>query len=181
MTSMSDIDGYTILSFSPDQVFSDFSEVCWDVNVTDLGGRKWTQMLIVPEEAFQANDERLDYISPVTQDVDQTAVTMPDGTLMYQNWDHAFRMYDGQTETLVDTELFTVADKAKRYHHCLADNGDGTVTMEQERADGEIYRQTVPGTFPEEGRVIFQDDNYTPLKDGPIAGFTWHWDNIEIS
>ena len=181
MTSMADIDGYTILSFSPNRVFSNFSQVCWDVNLTDLGGRKWTQVLVVPEAAFQANGARLDYISPVTQDVDQTAVRLPGGAVMFQNWDFAFRMYYGQRETLDDGSRFFVADKAKRYHHCLTDNGDGTVTMVQERANGQTYSQTVLGRFPTTGRVIFQDDNYTPLKDGPIAGFTWHWDNISVS
>ena len=40
MTAMGDIDGYTILSFARMSSSRDFSRVCWDVNLTDLGGRK---------------------------------------------------------------------------------------------------------------------------------------------
>ena len=180
MTSMSDIDGYTILSFSPRQVFHNVSQVCWNVNLTDLGGRKWTQVLVVPESDLQRTGGRLDYISPVTQDVDQTAVRMPPAAFMYQDWDHAFRLFQGQSELLDDGASFSTSDKAYRYRHCMTDNGNGTVTVTQERNGGTLAR-TVGGSLPDgPSRVIFQDDNYTPLKDGPIAGFTWHWDNIEI-
>ena len=63
MTSLNTL-GYGIASFSPRQVFEDVSRVCWTQNLTDLGGRKWTQMLVVPEETFQANGLRMDYVSP---------------------------------------------------------------------------------------------------------------------
>jgi hypothetical protein len=179
MTGMADVDGYTILSFSPNRSFRNVREVCWDVNLTDLGGRKWTQVILVPEAAFQANRQRLDYISPITQDVDQTAVRLPAGSFMWQSWDHKARLFQGQQELLFDWSGFSTSDKAKRYQHCMRDNGDGTITTTQERDNGR-RTLTVRGSFPAEARVIFQDDNYTPEKDGPLQGFTWHWDNIII-
>lgn len=180
MSSMGDIDGYTILSFAPRQAINNVSQVCWDVNLTDLGGRKWTQVLVVSDADVRRNGGRLDYISPVTQDVDETAVPLPPGSFMYQDWDHAFRLYQGQSQLLEDWARFTTSDKARRYRHCITDNGNGTVTVTQER-DGGTHSRTVNASLPDgPARVIFQDDNYTPLKDGPIAGFTWHWDNIEI-
>lgn len=180
MTGMGDIDGYSIIAFSPDQMFTDAERVCWDVNLTDLGPRKWTSVGVIPEKAYQDNDRRLDYVSPGTREIDETVLDIPDGSFMYRNDDHAFRLFNPE-EVLVDGEQFSTSDKAYRYEHCLVDNGDGTVTMSQERDGGVVHRKTVDGSFPDEARVIFMDDNYTPDKDGLPAGYTWHWDNIIVS
>jgi hypothetical protein len=180
MSAMGDIDGYTILSFAPNRSFTDFSRVCWDINLTDLGGRKWTQVAVIPRSAFEANGGRLDYISPVTQDVDTTALPLPSGSFMFQNWDHAFRVFQGQTEVLDDWDQFSTADRAARYRHCIVDNNNGTVTVTQDR-DGGTLSRTVSGSLPNDAWVIFQDDNYTPDKDGEAVHYTWHWDNITVS
>lgn len=178
MTSMGAVDGYAIVSFSPDQAFSDFDRVCWDVNLTDLGPRKWTQVTIIPEQAFTANDRRLDYTASIG--IDEFAVPLPDESFAFQMaGDDAIRIFDPDLAVNDENNRFLTDDVVHRYHHCLTDNGDGTVTVEQER-DAGVYTLVVPGSFPDEGRVIFQDENYDPLKDGPIPGFTWHWDNIEI-
>jgi hypothetical protein len=180
MTSMGDVDGYTILSFSPNQSFTNINMVCWDVNLTYEGGRKWTQVGVIPRAAFEASGSRLDYISPLTQDVDQTAERLPTGSFMYQNWDGKFRIYQGQTEVLFDWVQFFTSDKAKRYKHCITDNNNGTVTVSREQDDG-THTRTVNGSLPNDAIVIFQDDNYTPDKDGEaFPNYTWHWDNILI-
>ena len=180
MTSMGDIDGYTILSFSPDRSFIGIDRVCWDINPPTSAVAKWTQVAVIPRAAYEANGQRIDYISPLTQDVDQTAVRLPAGAFMYQNWDGKFRMYQGQTEVLFDGFQFFVSDKAKRYRNCLSDNNNGTVTMAQER-DAGTHVRTVNGSLPDDAVVIFQDDNYTPDKDGEaFPNYTWHWDNITI-
>ena len=67
MTSMNTT-GYAQVDFAPNQAFTGISRVCWDVNQTDLGGRKWIQVVIVPEATFQANGGRLDYVTPILQD-----------------------------------------------------------------------------------------------------------------
>ncbi|MCD6056583.1 MAG: hypothetical protein K0Q89_113 [Thermomicrobiales bacterium] len=193
MTGMADVDGYTILSFSPNQTFSNVGRVCWDVNATDLGGRKWVQALVIPEAAYQANSWRLDYISPTTSAVDQTALPLPAGSFMFQLWDHKIRTAVDNTERETDWFQWSTTDKAARYRHCMVDNDNGTVTVSRQvgvvnqdaPADPTdptrgVRSVTVPGSFPANARVIFQDDNYTPEKDGPIAGFTWHWDNILV-
>src|SRR4029453_6473210 len=54
MTSVSGV-AYAHIDFSPRQVFSDVSRVCWDMNRTEMGGRKWAQVTVVPESVFQAN------------------------------------------------------------------------------------------------------------------------------
>jgi hypothetical protein len=178
MTSMGDIDGYAIVSFSPEQSFSDFHRVCWDVNLTDLGPRKWTQVTLIPDDTFLANGSRLDYTEATS--IDEFALPLPSGSFTFQMaGDDSIRIFTPELVIKDEINTFVTDELAYRFHHCLTDNGDGTVTIEQEREDG-VHTLTAPGSFPRQARVIFQDENYNPLKDGPISGFTWHWDNIEV-
>ena len=41
MTSVN-TEGYVTAWFSPKQTFHNVTKVCWDQNITDLGGGKWT-------------------------------------------------------------------------------------------------------------------------------------------
>lgn len=188
MTSLNTL-GYGIASFSPRQVFEDVSRVCWTQNLTDLGGRKWTQMLVLPEDTFQANGLRLDYVSPGFGD----AGSPGENQLIPPNEAFGLKVLVGTVIAFMGREelggsgpdLFTTEDKAKRYRHCVTDLGDGTVEIEQERDDG-TYTWTSPGEFPDGPvRVIFEDDNYDGPKSPPEKPvehpFTWHWDDIEVT
>ena len=42
-----DTTGYNIAWFSPKPLFSNVSQVCWDINETLMSRRKWTQVLFV--------------------------------------------------------------------------------------------------------------------------------------
>ena len=44
--------GYGIVAFSPNQDFNDVKKVCWDINSTDLGGGKWTNVIIIPASEY---------------------------------------------------------------------------------------------------------------------------------
>ena len=70
------------------------------------------------------------------------------------------------------------SSKAIRRTVTITDNGDGTITTAMPQL-GEAW--TVSGSFPKRFDVVFKDHNYTPLKDGPVVGHTWHWDNIIVS
>ena len=48
MTSMGDVDGYSVVWFSPNRTFTNIRRVCWDVNLTNLGDRQWWEVAIVP-------------------------------------------------------------------------------------------------------------------------------------
>jgi LysM repeat protein len=50
MTTMSDVSGYSIVWFSPDQVFADVREVCWDATVSSdvMGDRQWWEVMVLP-------------------------------------------------------------------------------------------------------------------------------------
>jgi hypothetical protein len=185
MTSMNTL-GYSIVSFAPRQVFNNVSRVCWDQNLTDLGGRKWTMMLVVPESEYQSHGGRLDYVVPGFGDpggpggnqlipsTNALGVKVMKGTMT---------TYSGRSELGGTGALFQVTDKAKRYRHCADDLGNGQIRVTQER-DGGTRSWNLPGRFPDgPARVIFEDDNYDPPKDAPPVAnpFTWHWDNITIS
>ena len=42
--------GYNIVWFSPKVEFTDVRRVCWDQNLTELGGGKWTQVVIATDD-----------------------------------------------------------------------------------------------------------------------------------
>lgn len=185
MTGMGNIDGYTILAFSPHQSFTNPRKVCWDVNLTDMG-RKWFSVFVIPEADYQAHGGRLDYIDG--NSVDETAIINPAGAFQFLFREGVIEAQNGPTRVEEDWRSFITFDRVKRWKHCLTDNRNGTVLIEQERGPGEgidadgFYRKTVPGRFPANARVIFADDSYNPGKDEPTpASLTWHWDNIFVT
>ena len=70
---------------------------------------------------------------------------------------------------------------AIRRQHCVTDleNGQLRLTIDQ---GGSEYRRDFPGYFPPNARVVFEDHNYNPDKDGNANNrYTWHWDNLTIT
>ena len=56
-------EGYVTVWFSPKQTFRNVSKVCWDQNITDLGGGKWTVVnFLTPAEYTGKTD--LGYTTP---------------------------------------------------------------------------------------------------------------------
>ncbi len=183
MTSMYTT-GYAQVNFSPNETFTDINRVCWDQNQTEMGGRKWTQVVVVPESTYAANGFQLNYIKPPLQnDVAVNGIRIDGSTFL-------FDMLRGSTTTFVGQGLvdqnvlgFTTTDKARRFKTCITDLGNGNVRIELERAVG-IEVRTLRGALPDgRVRVIFQDDSYDPPKDAASNNTltTWHWDNIDIS
>jgi hypothetical protein len=186
MTSVTTV-GYAIIAFAPDETFTHVSRVCWDQNLTDLGGRKWTQVIIIPDAEYLANAPRLGYVNEDFRDPDgpTTGLLPSDESLGIRVHVGTFTVFSGSERLFHNGDPYQVADKARRYRHCAVDNGDGTITLTQERDDG-VHEWIASGSFPDGPvRVIFQDDNYDPPKSPPtlpvVNGNTWHWDNIEIA
>ena len=182
MTSFN-TDGYAQIAFSPAVSFDDITSICWDQNQTDLGPRKWTQVVIVPESDFEKNDERLDYVSPAFFDgPGQGGVELDDGVVLFEMIQGSTVLNFGSDNRVANFEGFTTLDKVRRYRTCLTDTGQNTIEIELEReSDTEI--RTFDGTFPDGPvRVVFQDDSYNPPKQpGAVDDpFTWHWDNIVV-
>jgi hypothetical protein len=179
MTSMGDVDGYSIVWFSPRQTFNGQRTVSWDVNSTDLGGRQWWEVAIAPVGTPEAT-----CISWLPCNVPSySAATVVVGTR-----DGQPRIWSTNTErtptwqTMCRSNEYSLetregcTSKAVRRPWSITDNGNNTLTV--------TFRHhiwTVPGAFPAgDFVVVFKDHNYTPDKDGRAPGHTWHWDNIRI-
>ena len=63
MTSVN-TEGYNIAWFSPKQTFTNVRQVCWDQNLTDLGGGKWTQVLFLTQDEVARSKGDLGFTSP---------------------------------------------------------------------------------------------------------------------
>lgn len=184
--------GYGQVDFSPNRTFTNVNRICWDVNGTNLGSRKWNQVVIVPEATFQANkgnfDHRLDYVIPRLQGGPGAAGLQLDGGVFAfetVQGNAVVHLGDGQTQGVGSQSIHqSNADKATRLTNCLVRNGTST-RVEQERLDGTVMVRTYSLAMPTgEVHIIFQDDNYNPDKaENPptvTAPYTWHWDALRI-
>ncbi len=181
-----DTSGYAHFDFRPDRTFRDVRRVCWDQNITDMGG-KWTEVAVVPIREFNANDGRMDYTHP-----DRNGPNQPGSWgLPIENGVFKAGFLGGQQTSSFDQRTFrgsvdqqTTENKMMRTQHCVNDNGNGTVTITRGKADGGLQKDTLQGSFPSgEVVVIFSDVSYNPDKrDGHSADEnTWHWDNLLVS
>ncbi len=179
--------GYGQIDFSPKQSFADVEKVCWDQNWTENGGRKWTQVTIIPEALFQSNGGRLDYVSKdLQEDVAVGGLRLTGTAWMLTMLRASTGVQIGQTDVYANVSGFRTDDKARRFHQCAIDQGDGTVRLELERLDGTTEIRIAPGSFPDgPARVILQDVTYDSFKGdlgaaGSLETNTWHWDNIQV-
>jgi hypothetical protein len=188
--------GYNTAWFAPKPYFEGISQVCWDINITSMSHRKWTQVLFVGEaDATRYPSTRgsggydLGYTSPeFRQGAPNNDIFPQSGDLAglkvlggmfgwFQEQDTWTEQFAGAGQAGVDT-----LDKATRYKHCVSNNPDNTVRITQDSPIGPRSFD-VPGQIPQGPvRVVFQDDNYDPAKDERYAAdrLTWHWDNIQI-
>lgn len=204
-----DTGNYVSVAFSPinatnngPQIFNSPTEVCWDINITDLAHRKWNELIIAPESVIQAlgsnpNIGRFanpDFIANAGFD----GVLPYNGTFLFSSIEgntQYFKNGNGTFNDVIDDWNSEIAsavagntDKATRYKTCLKDNGNNTVTRTQ-AVPGRTISVTGTGSFPT-GRVavIFKDVSYNVQKAYNEEGatrhvsnpFTWHWDNLTI-
>jgi hypothetical protein len=183
MTSIGDTDGYSTGWFAPKQTFTTQRTVSWDVNVTDLLGRQWWEVSIVPAN-FNSGIPSCPQCSAMSWIADTAGLpAYPAGSVVVGNSQRGFQVWtDGVDRQVMPHWLIRyddpegAASKAIRRPFSMTDNANGTITVNY----GGLRTFTVPGTFPDEFVVVFKDHNYTPDKDGIPVGYTWHWDNIII-
>lgn len=187
MDSMGDISAFTVLWFAPNMVFlDDLSSVSFDVNLTDLGGRKWWKVGVVSTALYNSSYTTSDGVSVPGHVVSDVGSSNLDGDLqgsdrLIATWGGAASagypgcLKVGNTQSGVCTGQSD--DKMARLPVSLVDNHNGTVTF---TVDGTAITRS--GSFPAcPCRVVFYDQNYNPLKDGPVQGLTWHWDSIVVN
>ncbi|MEM7274068.1 MAG: glycoside hydrolase family 44 protein [Actinomycetota bacterium] len=187
MTSIGDTSGYSIGAFTPTTTFRDVREVRWSVNITDLGGRQFTEVKVIPAGRFDFQNlpctiEWLPCDTGGHGELGSVGVSFFDGAASIGaagdrttglSWDAPW------ADTANDPARSSIR---MRRQHVFRDNGDGTLSFEIERADGTFQRFDAPGAFPDGPvRVVFADHNYTPRKGEPDdITFTWHWDDLSI-
>jgi hypothetical protein len=180
-------EGYVTVWFSPKPIFRNVTKVCWDQNITDLGGGKWTVVnFLTPAEYVGKTD--LGYTSPDFPG--NGGPTSPQGPAA-----NGVKVFRGGMASYTNRQFrdgargVTVTDKAARYKHCVIDNGNGTLTTTIAQPNGSTVSRTVTGNIPDgDIRVQFGDDSYNPDKHFDARGaapnstglYTWHWDNIQI-
>lgn len=199
--------GYGIIAFTPKQDFNNVQKVCWDINSTDMGGGKWTNVLIIPVSEYvrhpnlnpKPNREgegpyRLDYTTDgFNEDNAPGDFNIQDHDLLPGNYIWGVKNFRGVLNLFKNDELLMppdfgnpvfTTDKAARFKHCFSNNSDNSVTITRVRPNGVNDSYKVSNTQIPQGqvKVIFQDDNYDPPKrDGYSENvLTWHWDNIII-
>ncbi len=179
MTAMGQVDGYSIVWFTPNRQFSrsTHKKISWDVNVTDLGGRKWWEVAIIPVGTPHLASSDVIASTAGIATYDRRAVivgTGPTGRSINITTD-AINRYAGWPH-LCERDPDGCTSKAIRRTFTVTDNDNGTLTVDY----GGMFTQIVPGRLPDNYEVYFKDHNYTPDKDGPIAGYTWHWDTVRV-
>ncbi|NNE11572.1 MAG: hypothetical protein HKN41_04920 [Ilumatobacter sp.] len=201
MMTAVDVVGYNIAWFAPRPYFTDISRVCWDVNLTQMSSRKWTQVLFVSETDATAHPSQrgsggydLGYTNPMfrgqpgTPSAEILPVAGDLAGLQVLNNGH-FRWFENQDHWTTDQNssqpVMGSTDKATRYTHCVEQLDPGTIRFTQERpaSHGGFQQVDVPGTIPRGPvRVVFQDDNYNAPKGEHYDPnvLTWHWDNIVV-
>lgn len=201
MTSIGSTSGYSWAWMMPTPTFNDVVEVRWDVNITDLGLRQFTEVMVIPAENWSVDstptsvydDEGGDASLPCLRRI--FAFPCVDRAPGYSDWDAVgtstfnqkliIATQDGnevEAAAAPDTDPAKL-DLRERRTHFFRDNGDGTIIFGQEQADGSYRTVTAQGSFPQgEVRVVFKDHDYTPHKDlGPFGErYTWHWDNLTV-
>lgn len=182
MSSMGDVENYSIAWFSPNKSFSRNNQrsISWDVNVTDLKARQWWEVSIVaPDKPFLAT---VDWVAGTANidSYDDSSVVVGNGPFgnsvnITANGDNQYNGWQGVCGTYgLDPE--GCQSKAIRRRFTITDNMNGTLTVNY----GGMFTQTISGQLPDKYEVYFKDHNYTPDKDGKPVGHTWHWDNIIV-
>lgn len=198
MTSVN-TEGYVTAWFSPKQTFTNTRQVCWDQNFTFVGNGKWTQVVFLTAAEAGSNPD-LGFTSP---EFPAGGASTPRGAaqfgikvLMADKSEQGRRVQVQAWQNGGGYSDFrggdpTTTDKAGRYTICITDNENGTLTMVRDTVAGGSVTATTAGSIPNGPiRVVFEDDNYNPDKHHSNAGdvpanggegYTWHWDNIQIS
>lgn len=199
MSSIGDIDGYSVTSFWPRQEF-DFKNggtLEFDSSIT-AQSRNWWEVLIVPREQTQMG---------ATQTWFPISETYPEKRIVFMFNDHAGRYIEvgagqvGEKGILNDVNnccQFTdwshdwiggspedpalKSPQIRRKHRITIENNK--ISWGVQKRDGSFHTVStnIPSGLPfTRGLVLFKTHAYTPNKDGVHKRHTVHWDNIRFS
>lgn len=186
--------GYGIAWISPRNYLRDVRKVCWDMNLTDLAGGEWAQMIIATRADVERTNGDLGYSGPGFQDPTgpSTGIIPGPNTVGVKIFSGDAAVWRGSSFIASGTgALAAFRDRAARFQHCLSENPGGGLTLTQARPGGGTVTRTASGSLPDgDVRIVFQSDVYDSDKHNedpthePINSAndpsTWHWDNITV-
>lgn len=205
MVAQGPTSGYDFAAAWTNETFSGVTEVRWDQNITDLGGRNWSEVKLVPAATWNplqppcgtfvsqcrtgaAGGASVPATPASTGSVvvswfsEQPELETPLGEDDEGWW---FRPdVNNSIRQQLEARDQAFSSPAPRYTHILTDNGDGTVTLSIDTTlpDFGVFEvATVNGSFPADFHLVLATHDYTSDKGNPsFAGVTWHFDNIVI-
>jgi hypothetical protein len=193
MSSMGDVEGYSVTSFWPKQEF-DFSNggvLEFDVNINEDQARSWFEVLITPRSEIKVASA--EWWLPIDESYPKDRIVL---RYFYTN-KRAIQVGSGDIDPkgiIVDKSDW--APWSYRYPNdpAIFDRrirrtmrvqlSDNKIVWSIEKADGSFddFVVNVPGGLPiSQGLVVFKTHAYTPEKDGNMNSYTFHWDNIRFS
>ncbi len=179
------------------------NKICFDVNITGMGNRRWWDLVVVSEQTYLSNVFRTNVSGlPGGAITNEPTLIYFDpghqmsGITVGQNAEYIFVDSEGSRHVASGSQWVyqnhevrnrNITDKATRYKTCFKDNGNNTVSMIQDRPGGTTHTTVMTNqSFPKTNKVfIIQDKTYNADKaENPSRvenGYTWHWDSIVIS
>ena len=197
MTTLGEVEGYSLNAFWPRQEF-DFSDggvVEFDVNINQGHTfRHWFEVMIVPRDQIRLgagpDDSPIDEHYPSDRIVFEyrratrgikvgSGPLDPEGWLVNErdkgeyDWNYWYAKYPADP---------AVTDRRIRRTMRLQLDDDQLIWgIEKEDGTFDDYTVTVPGGLPfDRGIVMFKTHSYTPSKDNNTDTLTFHWDNIRF-
>ena len=199
MSSMGQVDGYSVTNFWPKQEF-DFSQgtgvLEFDVNINPAG-RFWKEILIAPKEEMKIAPAEdwlpIDETYPKNRIVftlsDKSArdIKVGTGALAPNGWLTRSDGCCGFTEWAYDwiggpNDPALTDRRIRRKNRIEITNN--SISWGIQKADGTFH--TIKADFPQgipfkRGLVMFKTHSYTPDKADNFNLFTVHWDNIRFN
>jgi len=177
MGKVPEVDNFTIGAFGPEQSFTEISEACIDVNLTDTGSRLWIKAAIVSETLFTSQVVGPKGGNPVPgyfrSDIGSSDLftSMADDQFLAASWgggvSGGYNQGVGPGLGIGNNGPSGVQynqgeeNVVARQEMCLRNNDDGTVTFAAGPAE-----ITQAADWPEgEVRVVWLIQNYTDTKD----------------
>ncbi len=193
MSSMGDVEGYSVTAFWPRQEF-DFSQggvLEFDVSLNSDHPRSWFEVLITPREQLRVG------AASVWFPIDET---YPEDRIVLSFDAHGKRHVQVGADAIDPLGIIAEAGESQGWEDAFPDdpaNDDRRIrrtmrisfefnqiiwSIETANGDYSNFVVQVPGGLPfSRGLVLFKTHAYTPEKDGNYDNYTFHWDNIRFS
>lgn len=193
MSSMGDVEGYSVTSFWPRQAFDfhDGGVLEFDVNINDGHARSWWEVLIAPGDQLKAGaasewlpiDETYprDRIVFVFSEQSSRRIMVGSRTLAPAGW--TTEANDWRSWRDIDADDPALTDRRIRRTMRIRLT-DERITWSVQKADGSFDEYAAELNEPlafQRGYVLFKTHAYTPTKDENYDLYTYHWDNLRFS